>query len=211
VDGTLSDTDDVMVAQLAELLYPFNFLFPGKDLIKVARGIVMETEGSANFLMGITDRIGLDDDIFALKDWLVRLSKKEVRPFQIIPGVKGMLEELGQRYPLAVVSARDTTSTMDFLNQFDLVSNFKVIVTDQTCSHTKPFPDPILWAAEKMGIPPQNCLMVGDTTIDIRAGKAAGTQTIGVLCGFGEEQELRLLGADMILATTPELVQVLED
>jgi N-acetyl-D-muramate 6-phosphate phosphatase len=211
VDGTLSDTDDVMVAELAQLLYPFNFLFPGKDLIKVARSIVMETEGTANFLVGLPDRIGLDDEIFALKDWLVRLSKKKVKPFQIIPGVKEMLAALSQRYPLAVVSARDTTSTMEFLNQFDLVSNFRVIATDQTCKHTKPYPDPILWAAEKMGAAPENCLMVGDTTIDIRAGKAAGTQTIGVLCGFGEEDELRLLEADMILATTPELTQVLED
>jgi hypothetical protein len=32
-----------------------------------------------------------------------------------------------------------------------------------------------------------------------------------VLCGFGEADELRLLGADMILATTPELTQVLEE
>ncbi len=154
VDGTLSDTDDVMVAQLAELLYPFSFLFPGKDLIKMARGIVMETEGTANFLVGFTDRIGLDDEIFALKDWLVRQSKKKVKPFQIIPGAKEMLEELGQRYPLAVVSARDTTSTMDFLNQFDLVSYFKVIVTDQTCAHTKPFPDPDLVGGPKDGRSP---------------------------------------------------------
>jgi phosphoglycolate phosphatase-like HAD superfamily hydrolase len=211
VDGTLSDTDDVMVAELAQLLYPFNFLFPGKDLIKMARSIIMETEGTANFLAGLPDRIGLDDDIFALKDWLVRLTKKKVKPFQIVPGVKEMLKELSQRYPLAVVSARDTASTMDFLNQFDLVSCFRVIVTDQTCEHTKPYPDPILWAAEKMGVPPENCLMVGDTSIDIRAGKAAGTQTVGVLCGFGEADELRLLGADMILATTPELTQVLEE
>jgi phosphoglycolate phosphatase len=47
--------------------------------------------------------------------------------------------------------------------------------------------------------------------VDIRAGQAAGSQTVGVLCGFGEEAELRLLGANMILATTPELTQVLED
>jgi len=53
--------------------------------------------------------------------------------------------------------------------------------------------------------------MVGDTTVDIRAGKSAGTQTIGVLCGFGEENELRQLGADMILTTTSELIQVLKD
>ena len=77
VDGTLSDTDDVMVAQLAELLYPFHFLFPGKDLIRVARGIVMEAEAPANFLVGIPDLIGLDDKIFAVKDWMVRQSKKK--------------------------------------------------------------------------------------------------------------------------------------
>jgi phosphoglycolate phosphatase-like HAD superfamily hydrolase len=52
--------------------------------------------------------------------------------------------------------------------------------------------------------------MVGDTTVDIRAGRAAGTQTVGVLCGFGEEPELRRYQADMILATTPELTRVLE-
>ena len=52
--------------------------------------------------------------------------------------------------------------------------------------------------------------MVGDTTVDIRAGKSAGAQTVGVLCGFGEEDELRKRGADMILTSTAELVQVLE-
>jgi len=211
VDGTLSDTDDVMVAQLAELLFPFHFLFPGKDIIRLARGIVMETEAPANFLIGIPDLIGLDKEIFALKDWIVRQSKMKTKPFQIIPGTKEMLEELNKDYPLAVVSARDTSSTMDFLNQFELAPYFKCIATDQTCQHTKPFPDPILWAAKEMGVPVEACLMVGDTTIDIRAGKAAGTQTIGVLCGFGEENELRQLGADMILTTTSELIQVLKD
>jgi N-acetyl-D-muramate 6-phosphate phosphatase len=211
VDGTLSDTDDVMVAQLAELLYPFNFLFPGKDLIKVARGIVMEAEAPANFLMGLPDLVGLDDEIFALKDWIVSQSKRKTKPFQLVHGVKEMLAGLSPRYPLAVVSARDTRSTMEFLEQFSLVSYFKCIATDQTCEHTKPFPDPILWAAKQMGVQAEACLMVGDTSVDIRAGKAAGAQTVGVLCGFGEENELRHLEADMILATTPELLQVLED
>ena len=51
--------------------------------------------------------------------------------------------------------------------------------------------------------------MIGDTTVDMRAGKSAGTQTVGVLCGFGEEPELKKKGADMILKTTSELVNVL--
>ncbi len=60
-----------------------------------------------------------------------------------------------------------------------------------------------------MGVQPANCLMIGDTTVDIRAGKAAGAQTVGVLCGFGEEPELRRLGADEILETTSELANLL--
>jgi N-acetyl-D-muramate 6-phosphate phosphatase len=211
VDGTISDTDDVMVAQLTELLKPFHILFHGMDLTRVARSIVMDAEAPANFIYGVPDLVGLDDELFALKDWIVRLSKKNTRPFQLVPGTTGMLETLGKRYPLAVVSARDTSTTMDFLNQFNLAPYFKCIATDQTCEHTKPFPDPILWAAREMGVLPEACLMVGDTTVDIRAGKAAGTQTVGVLCGFGEEAELRERGADMILSMTAELAQVLAE
>lgn len=47
--------------------------------------------------------------------------------------------------------------------------------------------------------------MIGDTTVDMRAGKAAGAQTLGVLCGFGEEDELKQLGADLIVKSTSDL------
>ncbi|MPN00756.1 Phosphoglycolate phosphatase [bioreactor metagenome] len=56
-----------------------------------------------------------------------------------------------------------------------------------------------------MQVPAQNCLMIGDTTVDILAGKAAGAQTVGVLCGFGEEGELRRAGADLIVKDLKEL------
>lgn len=51
--------------------------------------------------------------------------------------------------------------------------------------------------------------MVGDTTVDIRAGKSAGAQTAGVLCGFGEERELKHFGADLILQNTPQAADIL--
>ena len=61
-----------------------------------------------------------------------------------------------------------------------------------------------------MNIAPENCLMIGDTTVDIRAGKSAGAQTAGVLCGFGEESELQKMGADIILKDTTELLKTLD-
>jgi phosphoglycolate phosphatase len=52
--------------------------------------------------------------------------------------------------------------------------------------------------------------MIGDTTVDIRAGKSAGAQTVGVLCGFGEEAELKSWGADLVLESTAQLADVLQ-
>ncbi|MBA4379180.1 MAG: hypothetical protein C0393_00555 [Anaerolinea sp.] len=210
VDGTLSDTDDLFVEKLARIFQPLHFLFPKKNVKQVARRIVMASEAPANFLIGLPDVIGLDDELIVLIDLAYRrLGHTPKKNFLLIPGVKAMLLELSQRYPLAVVSARDGRTTNLFLEQFDLLPLFKCIATAQTCKHTKPFPDPVLWAAEKMGVPPEACLMIGDTTVDIRSGRSAGAQTVGVLCGFGEEEELRRRGADLILTSTEELSTLL--
>jgi phosphoglycolate phosphatase-like HAD superfamily hydrolase len=145
----------------------------------------------------------------AVIDWFQRAKPNTQKNFIMIPGVDEMLAVLKGRYPMAVVSARHEKSTMHFLEQFDLVKYFDVIVTGLSAPHTKPFPDPIFLAAEKLGVKPMECLMVGDTTVDIRAGKSAGAQTLGVLCGFGEEKELLDMGADLILSNTHQIVDVL--
>jgi len=205
VDGTLSDTDDVYVHKVSRFFSRFLF----KDPEHAARRFVMWVEAPGNALLGLTDTIGLDDEIVALIDWISRHQKKSSKTFWLIPGVDEMLKKLKGHYPMSVVSARDEKGTMRFLEQFHLVKYFDAVITGQSAEHTKPYPDPILLAAQKMGVKPEECLMIGDTTVDIRAGKSAGTQTIGVLCGFGEEPELRKKGVDLILKTTSELADVL--
>ena len=49
----------------------------------------------------------------------------------------------------------------------------------------------------------------GDTTVDVIAARAAGAQTVGVLSGFGEEDELRQAGADLILLSVAKLPETL--
>ncbi|HCC78201.1 MAG: hypothetical protein A2X25_04640 [Chloroflexi bacterium GWB2_49_20] len=209
VDGTLSDTDDLYMERLRRVIQPFHFIFPEKDTSKLTRRIIMAVEAPGNFLLGFPDVIGLDDEIYALVDFLARHSRPSPKEYRVIPGVREMLAELSRCYPLAVVSARDERTTLKFLDRAGLTQFFQCIATAQTCSHTKPYPNPILWAARKMNVPPEACLMVGDTTVDIRAGKSAGTQTVGVLCGFGEREELVRKGANGILETTADLVKVL--
>jgi HAD superfamily hydrolase (TIGR01549 family) len=205
VDGTLSDTDDLYVHKV-ERFFP-KILF--RDPKHSARRFVMWVEAPGNALLGLTDTIGMDDEIVALIDWISRHQKRSSKKFWLIPGVDEMLRRLKGHYPMCVVSARDEKGTMRFLEQFNLVQCFDAVITGQSVEHTKPYPDPILFAAKKMDVKPEQCLMVGDTTVDMRAGKSAGAQTVGVLCGFGEEEELRRKGADMILNATSELANLL--
>jgi HAD superfamily hydrolase (TIGR01509 family) len=208
IDGTLSDTDDYYAGKFLRWLtyFPRSLI---RDPERTARRLVMWAESPGNALLGLTDTIGLDDEIIALIDWMYRRRRKKPQQFSVVPGVPEMLARLHSRYPLAVISARDQVSTMTFLEQYDLVKCFEVIVTALSAQHTKPYPDPILLAAQRMGVSPEACLMIGDTTVDIRAGKSAGAQTVGVLCGFGEEAELRRPGADLILPSTADLDGVL--
>src|SRR5512138_3252398 len=204
VDGTLSDTDDQYAQRVVDLLPRFLFHNP----MQTARRLVMWVEAPGNALLGFADRIGLDDEMVAVIDWINRHRKHTLRKFLLVPGVDGMLAQLQGRFPMAVVSARDEKSTLLFLTQFDLCKYFDVIVTGLSAPHTKPYPDPILLAAREMKVLPAQCVMIGDTTVDIRAGKTAGAQTIGVLCGFGQEPELRQLGADLIVERTPQVADV---
>jgi phosphoglycolate phosphatase-like HAD superfamily hydrolase len=205
VDGTLSDTDDLYM-QKVRRFFP-RFLFGDPD--HAARRFVMWAEAPGNALLGLADTLGIDDEMVAVINWMSRHRRQSAKTFLLVPGVDGMLAQLKGKYPLSVVSARDEKGTMRFLEQFDLVKYFDVIVTGLSAEHTKPYPDPILLAARKMNVQPGQCLMIGDTTVDMRAGKSAGAQAAGVLCGFGEKEELLRFGADLILETTSDLAKVL--
>lgn len=208
VDGTLSDTDDQWVATLTGFLKPMLHLLSEKKIQSMARSIIMAIETPGNQVYHLLDHMDLDDDAARLLNWYTKLRVSNRKPiYLLIPGVREMLETLSSRYPMSVVSARDERSTLDFLNQHYLLSYFTSVATAHTCRFTKPFPDPIKWTANKMNVPSQNCLMVGDTVVDIMAGRAAGAQTVGVLCGFGTETELLRSGANLILKNTSDLTQ----
>lgn len=206
VDGTLSDTDDLYIRKISRFIPSFLFKDPGH----FARRFVMWIEAPGNALLGLADTLGIDDEMVAVINWLSRHRKYSSKEFLLIPGVGEMLKQLHGHYPMAVVSAREERGTLAFLKKFDLVKYFDVIVTGLSAEHTKPYPDPILFAAQKMNTAPENCLMIGDTTVDIRAGKSAGAQTVGVLCGFGEEPELKKMGADVIIEDTTKLLGLLK-
>jgi phosphoglycolate phosphatase-like HAD superfamily hydrolase len=208
VDGTLCDTDDYYVARVSAWFRKLAFLH---EPDRTARRLVMWLENPGTFLLGLADRLTLDDELIGVVNWLYRNSRNHGHHLDPVDGVIEMLDQLRRRFPMAIVSARDERTTDAFLQNAGLQSHFKAVITALSAPRTKPFPDPILLAAKELGVPPSACLMIGDTTVDVRSGRAAGAQTVGVLCGFGEREELLRHGADLILESTADLSAVLGD
>lgn len=208
IDGTMSDTDDRVVQRILPIISPVKKMIRNLETERIARRIVMGIETPGNWVYSLPDILGIDDELAWVGDKLARFNRKPPS-FLLIPGIERLLKHLHPLYPLSVVSARDQYGSLTFLEQFQINSFFQHIITAQTCQHTKPFPDPLLFAAEKMGVKPSELLMVGDTTVDIVSARKAGAQSVGVLCGFGEEKELVKAGANLIVQTTSDLIQVL--
>lgn len=222
VDGTIADTDDHLVAQLAALLDAVP-LVSGRRAERLARQTVMRAETPVSTAYALLDRLGLDVPVSRLRSRLRDTRAKGVDPghtrnleaadevpHDMVAGVQEMLLILAERYPMSTISTGMAPRVERFLQHYGVRDRFAAVVGAQTTRRMKPHPEPVQFAAAAMGVAPAECLMIGDTTIDIRAGVAAGAQTVGVLCGFGMEDELREAGADLILRTTSDLLAVLQ-
>ncbi len=211
LDGTIRDTDDQYVGRVAALLRPIAFLLPKRDATRLARWFVMRFEGPVNRLLWLADKVGLDPLIHKFFDlanpWRRRASGKV---FYLVPGAEECLAELGLRYPLGLVTTRGEASTRAFLRGTEIEAAFGSVVSGLTTRRGKPAPDPLLHAAAELGVPADRCLMVGDTVVDMIAARRAGAQAVGLLSGFGEEDELIARGADLLLASVAELPDALK-
>ncbi|MFN2285152.1 MAG: HAD family hydrolase [Anaerolineae bacterium] len=203
LDGTLMDTDDQTVESLARRL---RFLGNARAR-RLARRMVMAGETPMNYALTAVDMVGLDAVLFGVR----RMMHPHIHPtFRLIEGVKPLLAYLAERATLAVVSTRSADEAEEFLRQHNLAGFFKLSVTQATTKRLKPHPEPVLYAAEHLGLSPDVCVMVGDTPVDVLSGRRAGAWTVGVLCGFGEEAELWRAGAHLVLPSTADLLAMMQ-
>jgi len=75
----------------------------------------------------------------------------------------------------------------------ELLRKFDVVLTSEDVPRGKPHPDPYLEAARRLGVRPEECLVVENAPMGIRAAKAAGMRCLAVLSTLGPED---LDGAD---------------
>ena len=206
LDGTLAETDELVIQAVMRRLQWLNRLFPNNDAELYVRRWVMRLEPVAAWFLARLDDVDLDQDALKMARRIRKLlGYRKSDELALVVGADDALRSLRMHYPLALVTTRDRHSTERFLRRFGLTPLFDVIITGTDVRRLKPHPEPVLKAAEALGVEPDQCVMVGDTLADIRAARAAGAASVGVLTGFGAREDLD--EADIVLNSVAELPQ----
>jgi phosphoglycolate phosphatase-like HAD superfamily hydrolase len=119
----------------------------------------------------------------------------------LVPRADETLHLLSENYPLALITRRDMPKEpiRNELERLGLTRYFKLIITSQDVKEPKPSPQAFLMAANRLGVPAKDSLVVGDSIADIKAGRLAGTRTAAVLSGLFSREELEGEKPDLII------------
>ena len=212
LDGTLIDSIDLYFSIVEEALERLN-------LPAVSRSRILAAAESEDFKWELV----LPQDVLNRKEKIIDEAWaviNEIAPqmfadnLDLIQGAGGIVENLsskGLKIGLVTSTQRQYLETkMQPLKNVGVDTLFEVIITSDDVVKRKPAPDPLIACAQQLGLKPDNCVYVGDTTTDIRAGKAAGMRTVGVLTGFDEYEALETEKPDAIIKNVQNLLEVIE-
>lgn len=123
----------------------------------------------------------------------------------IYPGViEGLRAMRDQGLRLACVTNKATAFTLPLLAASGLASWFELVVCGDTLARNKPDPLPLLHICDRFGMQPAEVLVIGDSLNDVKAARAAGCPIFCVPYGYNEDEDVRKLDCDAIVATLAE-------
>ena len=169
--------------------------------------------GEDRFIGGVAEKYGLKYEFFMKERAYDYFGQRVMEETEVPEGVKDMLETIHSRgIKMAVCSAADRRKVLYNLMAIGVSEDlFRAIITGSDVERKKPFPDIYLKGAAAVGEQPGDCLVIEDAVSGIKAGQAAGMDTVGIPTTFSQE-ELRervnptyVLNAIKELADLPEL------
>ncbi|MBI5075969.1 MAG: HAD-IA family hydrolase [Nitrospirae bacterium] len=122
------------------------------------------------------------------------------------PGVAETLKDLSS-YRKAVISNKREFLSRMVLEKLGLLQYFDAVLGSDSVGEKKPSPGPLMKVMDMLCCQPAETVIVGDSNVDIEAGKAAGTMTCAVTYGFRDVSLLQ--DADLVIDAFPDVSVVL--
>jgi len=186
IDGTLIDSNDAHARAWVQALLDFSYEI---SFERVRRLIGM---GADNLL---PSAIQVEKDSAEGKQisarYLERFKAEHLPTLKALPGARTLIERLYQHDMRLVVGSSAETEMLDKLLAIaDVTAFIDDTVSSKDTKNSKPEPDVVLTALDRLGLTPDRALMLGDTPYDIAAARKVGVATIALRCGGWPDAEL---------------------
>jgi phosphoglycolate phosphatase len=140
------------------------------------------------------------------EDYRARFDEVAPGRTRVFDGMREVLEGLkAEGVRLAIATNRTRASLEPMLREHGILPMFEVLLSAACVPVPKPHPLMLERALETLGVAPDRALMVGDTTVDVRMGRAAGVDTCAVTYGAHTEEELRREGPTHVVRHAADL------
>ncbi len=134
----------------------------------------------------------------------------ETRLYKHVEETLEYIKKTGEDNKIALVTNKPEDLSDKILDLLEVKQYFDVVVGPESVKKMKPDPEGILQVLEQFKISPRQAIMVGDSHVDIEAGKNAGTITCGVTYGLGDREELIKSSPDILINDMAELLTHIE-
>jgi len=121
------------------------------------------------------------------------------------PGVRETIAALGPARA-AVLTNKPRAMSLKILRDLDILSHVSVVVGGDSLPVHKPDPSTLRFVSRLWGVPLEQCVMVGDSLVDVEVARRAGIPCVAVDWSSTIADELRAAGADRVISHPSELL-----
>lgn len=204
LDGTLVDTS-------VGITNAVNFALSSAGLAEVPGEMIVRAVGKG-FREMLFEAVAPRFDLLFSVVKNLRVYYREHMTDHVKPytGVADTLKRLHPR-TCAIVSNSPEEFIEPILKSVDLAGYFSMIVGGDTLPVHKPDPEPILHVCRTHSIHLDKTVMVGDSTVDIETGQAAGVATVALTGGFHSSEEIQSMSPSVTLKCVEDIQGLLND
>jgi len=202
LDGTIIDSTEAILESFEHAYATFGADVPDDESIKALIGMPLDV---------MFMKLGVEESeaMAYVKAYKEHYGTIHTEKTVLLPRAREAIELAHVYARLGIVTTKTTEYSRILLEHFDLMKYFDVLIGKEDVEHTKPDSEPIIKALKALEYRfGRIAYMVGDTSADILAAYDANIGSVGVLCGYGKEEDLEEY-ADFIKADAYEAVEVI--
>jgi len=206
MDGVLVNSEPVILAAAIAGLKEYGVSAKPEDFVPFIGA------GEDKFVGGVAEKYGVEYRV-EMKRRVYEIYLEMVDSnLKVYDGTAEVLIRLKKAgYKLALASSADRIKIDANLRVAGIEKHiFTAIVSGEEVKEKKPSPEIYLKAAERIGIPPERCIVVEDAVNGIMSAKAAGMRSIGITTSFDKEVLLRE-GADFVCDNILQVYDIISD